>query len=106
MSRKTRERYVFDTEFVAPRTALETALVEIWQEVLAADRVGINDSFFDFNGDSILAAQVGARIRQATGVSVSMRTLFDAPTVTELATRLEQELASGSSNQIHQGEFT
>jgi enterobactin synthetase component F len=87
---KVRERYVFDAEFVAPRNAFETTLAEIWREVLGADRLGVNDSIFDFNADSILAAQAAARIRQQLGLSVTIRTLFEAESVAQLAELLKR----------------
>jgi acyl carrier protein len=83
--RKTRERYILDTPFVAPRNGIESTLALIWADVLCADSVGVNDSFFEFDGDSLLGIEIGARVQLQLGVEVSLRTLFDAPTVAELA---------------------
>jgi amino acid adenylation domain-containing protein len=74
--------------FVAPRTAHEQALAEIWREVLRTERVGAEDDFFALGGHSILATQVLARVRRELGVELPLRAMFEAPTVRALAERL------------------
>jgi amino acid adenylation domain-containing protein/non-ribosomal peptide synthase protein (TIGR01720 family) len=69
---------------VAPRTAAEAALAQIWARVLGVERVGADDNFFALGGDSVLAVQVVARARQA-GFRVTVRELFAHQTVAELA---------------------
>jgi amino acid adenylation domain-containing protein/non-ribosomal peptide synthase protein (TIGR01720 family) len=73
-----------DERFVAPRNAVERTLAGVWAEVLRLDRVGVEDSFFELGGDSLLAIQVVSRARRA-GVEVSPRQLFEYQTVAELA---------------------
>ena len=68
-------------EYTAARTPVEEAVVEIWSELLGAERVGIRDSFFDLGGHSILLAQTAARIRDRFHVDVSLRTMFQGPTI-------------------------
>jgi amino acid adenylation domain-containing protein/non-ribosomal peptide synthase protein (TIGR01720 family) len=70
---------------LAPRTATEAALARIWSEVLKVESVGVEDSFFDLGGDSLSAIRLLARVRTAMGVEVSLSTLFETPTVAELA---------------------
>ncbi|MFE3578025.1 amino acid adenylation domain-containing protein [Streptomyces vinaceus] len=75
------------TAYAAPRDTTEQTLTEVWSEVLGVEKVGIHDNFFDLGGDSILSIQVVSRARQALGVRLSPRLLFEAPTVAELAGR-------------------
>jgi amino acid adenylation domain-containing protein len=72
----------------APRTPVERQLTEIFAEALGRSEVSIDDSFFDLGGHSLLATRVISRIRQATGATVSIRTLFAAPTAAQLADQL------------------
>ncbi|MHB8519307.1 MAG: hybrid non-ribosomal peptide synthetase/type I polyketide synthase [Limisphaerales bacterium] len=76
--------------FLAPQTATELAVANIWREVLRLERVGVNDGFFDLGGHSVLAAQVLSRIAQACGVDVPLRALFEAPTVRALASAIDR----------------
>jgi amino acid adenylation domain-containing protein len=77
------------TAFVAPRTAVETALAGIWAEVLGAERVGIHDNFFELGGHSLLATQVMSRLPGTFHVELPLRSLFEAPTVAALAEQIE-----------------
>jgi len=72
--------------FVAARDDVERRLTEIWSEVLKIDRVGIHDSFFqELGGHSLLATQVVSRVRQAFQLDLPLRSIFEAPTIAELA---------------------
>jgi amino acid adenylation domain-containing protein len=75
--------------FVAPRTPTEESLAQIWIEVLNINRLGVNDNFFDLGGHSLLATQVFSRMQDVFGVEMPLRALFEAPTVAELAERLD-----------------
>ncbi|MCP4660017.1 MAG: non-ribosomal peptide synthetase, partial [bacterium] len=76
--------------FVAPRTPLEERLAAIWIEVLGVERVGVEDDFFALGGHSLLATQVVSRIRNALGVELPLRMVFESPTVGSLGERIEQ----------------
>jgi hypothetical protein len=89
------------TGYVEPRTDNERVLAGIWAEVLGVRRVGVEDDFFELGGDSILGAQVLARVRGAFGVGLSARTVFDASTVAELA-----ELLPVQPDSAHTAEIT
>ncbi|MDE4540403.1 amino acid adenylation domain-containing protein [Pseudomonas sp. ITEM 17296] len=82
---------VISRQYQAPRGELETALAEIWTDVLKIEQVGRDDNFFELGGHSLLAVSLVARMRQA-GLHVDARTLFSQPTLAALAasTRLEQ----------------
>jgi amino acid adenylation domain-containing protein/non-ribosomal peptide synthase protein (TIGR01720 family) len=75
-------------EYRAPANAIEEILAEIYAQVLGLDRVGVDDSFFDLGGDSLLAMRVIAAINTALDAGVSVRALFEAPTVARLAPRI------------------
>jgi len=70
---------------VEPRTPLEELLVQIYSEVLKRPIVGIFDNFFQLGGHSLLATRVISRIRAKVGLEVPLRSMFEAPTVAELA---------------------
>ncbi len=78
--------------FAPPRTPVEEALATIWSEVLGADQVGIHDNFFDLGGHSLLATQVVSRVRKVFNVELPVRALFEDPTVSELARRVDEKL--------------
>jgi amino acid adenylation domain-containing protein len=78
-----------ERSIAAPRTATERALVRIWIDVLAIAEVGIFDNFFERGGHSLLAGQIMARVANATGVLLPIRTIFEAPTIDALARRLD-----------------
>ncbi len=77
-------------DFVAPRTPIEEVLAGIWSQVLGVERVGIHDKFLELGGHSLLAIQIVSRLRDTLKVELPMDSLFDSPTVAELAKRIEQ----------------
>lgn len=77
--------------FVAPRTATEKTLVEIWTQVLNVTQIGINDNFFQLGGTSLMAMQLLSYIYDAFQVELTLKELFDtAPTIAGLAQSIEQ----------------
>jgi len=77
-----------EPEYVGPRTDNEQIIVNIFAEILRLDQVGINDNFFDLGGHSLLATQVLTRLTEKFNVEVSLRRLFETPTVAGLAEAL------------------
>src|SRR5947209_261795 len=83
------ENTLRDSSFVAPRTPIEERLAAMLALLLDLDRVGVEDNFFLLGGHSLLGTQLIARVRDAFGVELSLRTLFDAPTVSKLSAQIE-----------------
>jgi amino acid adenylation domain-containing protein len=77
---------------VAPRTPIEESLLDVWREVLGRAVIGVHDSFFDLGGHSLLALRVAARVVDRFGTELALRAFFEAPTVAELARRIEERL--------------
>ena len=85
------------SEHVAPRGPVEEAIASIFAEVLRVPRVGARDGFFDLGGHSLLAVQAIGRIRDALGVDLPLRAVFEAPTVADLAARVSSALDRGDA---------
>jgi acyl carrier protein len=71
--------------YVAPTNDIETSIAEIWQVLLGIEQVGIHDNLFDLGGDSLLVIQIVSRIREILRIEVPLRTIFETPTIAELA---------------------
>jgi amino acid adenylation domain-containing protein len=80
----------------APRDAVETRLVEIWEAVLGVRPIGITDRFFDLGGHSLLAVRLMAQIEKAFSRKLRLATVFQACTVEQLAAILRDEVKEAS----------
>jgi amino acid adenylation domain-containing protein len=74
----------------SPRSETERLIAAIWSELLGLDSVGVNESFLDLGGHSITAAQIASRVAEATGREISLVTVFERPTIAELAAFLDE----------------
>ncbi|MDU0154791.1 surfactin non-ribosomal peptide synthetase SrfAA [Bacillus cabrialesii] len=71
--------------YVAPRNETEQKVADIWAQVLQAEQVGVYDHFFDIGGHSLAGMKMLALIHQELGVELSLKDLFQSPTVEGLA---------------------
>ncbi len=85
-------RPILETAYIEPSSAVEQKIAEIWQGLLGIDRVGVDDNFFDLGGHSLIATQIISQLRQDFQVELSLRHIFAAPTVAELALVIEDIL--------------
>ncbi|MGH7824390.1 MAG: non-ribosomal peptide synthetase [Candidatus Binatia bacterium] len=85
------ERTDLERTYVAPRDVLEIQLATIWEKILGIEPIGIKDNFFDTGGHSLLAVRLLAQIEKLSGKKLPLVTLFQAPTVEQLAKILRQE---------------
>jgi len=85
---------------LAPRTAVEQTVADIWCDVLRRQRVGADENFFDLGGHSLLATQVITRVCELFNVDLPLRAAFEAPTVVELSDRIERALREGADLSI------
>jgi len=79
------DRPNLDTEYIAPRTATERLLAEIWGSVLSIDCVGVLDNFFDLGGHSLAAMRVVSHAIQRFQLEIPLGSLFLSPTVADMA---------------------
>jgi amino acid adenylation domain-containing protein len=79
-----------DASVMAPRTVVEEGLTDIVATLLGLEQVGIDDNFFLLGGHSLTAAQLIARVQDDFGVDLTLRTVFEAPTLAALSGEIER----------------
>ncbi len=86
----TPDNILDDDAFEAPESAIEQQLASFLSDLISVGRIGRDDNFFALGGHSLMAAQLIAKIRQTFGVDLSLRKLFEAPTVREMSAQVEK----------------
>jgi amino acid adenylation domain-containing protein len=81
--------------YEAARDDREAALVQVWEDVLGQDPIGVHDNFFELGGDSLLAIQVKAEAQQR-GLQFELALLFEHPTIAELAPQVQEAQAQAT----------
>lgn len=95
----SRDRPLLDVDFVAPTTKTEDKIAQIWRKVLDLDRVGIHDNILDLGAHSLNMTQILNRLRDEFRVELSLKALFDSPTIASLAATIESIAAPGTHEQ-------
>ncbi|HEX7796548.1 MAG TPA: amino acid adenylation domain-containing protein [Vicinamibacterales bacterium] len=85
-------------EFTPPASDLEQLIAQSWKEVLRIDRIGAHDNFFDIGGNSLLMAQVHARLTESVRPDLSIVDLFQFPTIGALAAHLDSTAVAASAS--------
>ncbi|WP_425071649.1 type I polyketide synthase [Sagittula sp. S175] len=86
------DRPQLESDFVAPEGEIETRLAGFWQELLGVTNVGVEDSFFDLGGHSLIAVRLFAMVKKAFRVDFPISVLFEAPTIRACARLIEAEV--------------
>lgn len=87
-----------EVKHVAPRTAREKALAQIWADLLKVDGIGVHDNFFDLGGHSLIGIQLLSRVDEQMGMKLPLNSLFKAPTIAEFAKLLHDGSDTGLKN--------
>ena len=95
----TNVRPRLESHFISPRNPVEEKLANIWVEVLDLDEIGVYDDFLELGGDSLRAGQVISRVINTFRVELPLRTLFEAPTVADMAVAITHDRAK-SADQV------
>ncbi|MFH7013662.1 non-ribosomal peptide synthase/polyketide synthase [Flavobacterium sp. FlaQc-52] len=88
-------------EYVEPRTDTERQLVEIWQNLLGIEKVGIYDNFFELGGHSLLVTRLISIIRDELAIEVSIRNVFKFKTAEELASYIDYKIRIAENDTIN-----
>ena len=86
------ERPDLDSAYAAPETEIERALASMWQDLLGVSDVGIDDSFFDLGGHSLIAVRLFAQIKKAYRIDFPISVLFEAPSIRKIAALIDVQI--------------
>ncbi len=92
------QRPDLDSDYVAPRNDVERTLVGFWEDLLGVNQVGVEDSFFDLGGHSLIAVRLFAMIKKAYRVEFPISVLFEAPTIALSAALIRERLGDTADN--------
>ncbi|MDA5558620.1 type I polyketide synthase [Shimia sp. MMG029] len=98
------ERPELESDFVAPRTDVERTLAGFWQELLGVDQVGVQDSFFDLGGHSLIAVRLFAMVKKAWAIDFPISVLFEAPTIETCAAMIAAQIGDQALAEIDAGD--
>jgi acyl carrier protein len=102
------------SQYQEPQNDIQEKVSAMWAQLLGLDRVGIHDNFFELGGHSLLGTRVLARVQELFAVKLPLRAIFEAPTVAELAEKIqalqwtaseEPEIAASSGEELEELQF-
>ena len=93
------DRPQLDGDYVAPETEIERTLVGIWEDLLGVQNVGVEDSFFDLGGHSLIAVRLFAKVRKTYDVDFPISILFEAPTIRACANLIQDRTGISDTHQ-------
>jgi acyl transferase domain-containing protein/acyl carrier protein len=89
-SSEMHSRPELDVAYIPPTSEPENRIAAVWQQAFGLEKVGINDNFFELSGNSLLAIQIVTRLRDVFKVQLPLTSLFEAPTISQLAQKIEE----------------
>ncbi|MCV0440848.1 MAG: SDR family NAD(P)-dependent oxidoreductase [Hydrogenophaga sp.] len=92
------QRPDLDSDYVEPRNDVERTLVGFWEELLGVNQVGVEDSFFDLGGHSLIAVRLFAMVKKAYRVEFPISVLFEAPTIALCAAMIRERTGDASTD--------
>lgn len=96
---QTFDRPQLDTDYIAPRNPVEEELAKLFASLLGVSQVGIEDSFFDLGGHSLIAVRLFAQVKRSFGVEFPLSVLFEAPSVAALAEQIIERTGGGIASE-------
>lgn len=96
----THARPEISAVYRAPGSAVEQAIAGVWQELLGINPIGSDDNFLELGGDSLLATQAISKIRDRLGVELSLRAMFQSPTVSGVAAIIDHATIAENTSAI------
>ncbi len=91
------DRPDLSSDYVAPRNDIEKMLVGFWEDLLGVKGIGVEDSFFDLGGHSLIAVRLFAKVKKAWAVEFPISVLFEAPTVAKSAAMIAERTGYAES---------
>jgi amino acid adenylation domain-containing protein len=91
-----KERPELTATYQAPLSEIEKTIVQVWQQVLQLENIGVNDNFFDLGGNSLLMLQVNSKLRATLQQDISVVTMFQNPSIKLLSQYLSQNIEKES----------
>ncbi|WP_166418521.1 type I polyketide synthase [Cochlodiniinecator piscidefendens] len=92
------QRPELDSDFIAPSNDIERTLAGFWQDLLGVEQVGVEDSFFDLGGHSLVAVRLFAMVKKAYQIDFPISILFEAPTITKCAALIADQVGGATNN--------